>query len=228
MRRQRKTRWIWGAASIVAAIALVGGLVAYQQSSAPPSPEELLGQATAQARVAGCTPVEDVERFDPAGLDGAHIGDNPPQMPPLSDYPSTPPVSGPHNQVPLPAGAYDTPPPIDQVIHSLEHGAAVIWYDPTASGEEVDRIKDYFFGGPDAGDAQGGAKIIMAPYSYPDQGDAGRLPDGTQMALAAWHELRQCASPSLAVAYDFAASYRTPPSSGRPSLSEAPEPTRPI
>src|SRR3546814_8016556 len=49
----------------------------------------------------------------------------PAAMPPLSSYPSVPLASGPHNPTPWSRGVYSTPPPIDQVIHSLEHGAAV-------------------------------------------------------------------------------------------------------
>ena len=47
-----------------------------------------------------------------------------------STYPSVPPASGPHNSIPYGAGVYGTPPPIDRVIHSLEHGAAIVWYSP--------------------------------------------------------------------------------------------------
>jgi len=225
MRRQRKTRWITTAIGIVAAVALVGGLFLYQQSTAAPNPEGLLDRAADAARAAGCTPVEDVGGYNPPAEDQTHIGGQGlPQMPPLSGYPSIPPASGPHNQVPLPAGRYDTPPGIDQVIHSLEHGAAVIWYDPSAAGEEVDEIETFFFGGSNARDPQSGGKLIIAPYSYPDQGEAGRLPGGTQMALAAWHHVQECAAPSLATAYDFVSRYRIPPSSGRQSLSDAPEP----
>ena len=48
----------------------------------------------------------------------------------------------------------------------------------------------------------------MAPYDYPGEGAAGRLPDQQRMALVAWHHVRYCARPSLAVAFDFVHSYR--------------------
>ena len=32
--------------------------------------------------------------------------------------------------------------------------------------------------------------MIVAPYDYPDQGAAGTLPAGTQMALVAWHNVQ--------------------------------------
>ena len=43
--------------------------------------------------------------------------------------------------------------------------------------------------------------MIIAPYSYPDQGTAGQLPDGVQMALVAWHRMQTCSSVSLPVAF---------------------------
>ena len=52
--------------------------------------------------------------------------------PPLSTYPSTPPASGPHNPSPLDAGVYSQAPDVYRVIHSMEHGAVIIWYAPTA------------------------------------------------------------------------------------------------
>ena len=63
------------------------------------------------------------------------------ELPPLDTYPSTPPASGPHTgAATLPAGVYDSPPDIGPLIHSLEHGGTVVWYDPDASaGRAADR-----------------------------------------------------------------------------------------
>ena len=67
--------------------------------------------------------------------------------------------------------------------------------------------------------------MIVAPYSYPDDGAAGSLKPGNQMVLVAWHHMQSCAQPNLAVAYDFVAKYRYPSSSGQKYAGEAPEPT---
>ena len=170
-----------------------------------PNGEErgLLAEATTATDQAQCGPVQTIRPF-PGDRDRVHIGgSDAPVMPPLSDYPSIPPVSGPHNPAPLPAGIYGTSPPIDQAIHSLEHAGVIVWYDPSsASAPEVARIKRFF--------AQGNESdhVIVAPYNYPAEGQAGRLPGGTHMALAAWHHLQTCAAPDLAVAYAFVAKYR--------------------
>ena len=70
--------------------------------------------------------------------------------------------------------------------------------------------------------------MIVAPYNYPDQGAAGRLPAGKQMVLVAWHHLQSCARPSLAVAFDFVAHYRSPPPAGESYEGDAPEQGAPI
>jgi uncharacterized protein DUF3105 len=124
-------------------------------------------------------------------------------MPPLSSYPSIPPASGPHAPTPLNAGIYRNPPPIDEAIHSLEHAAVIVWFDPSVAGSPELRAIEAFF-------AKGGERnhVIVAPYHYPEQGAAGTLPVGTTMALVAWHDVRTCAQPSLPVAFQFVHDYR--------------------
>jgi hypothetical protein len=130
-------------------------------------------------------------------------GTDQPEIPALSAYPSTPPVSGPHNPRTLPAGIYSKPPPIDRAIHSLEHAAVIVWYDPAvASSPELEKIRRFFVQSDQRN------HVIVAPYRYPDEGAAGSLPSGSHMALAAWHHLELCDTPNLAVAYAFVASYR--------------------
>jgi hypothetical protein len=180
-----------------------------------PSPDRLLELADEQADAAGCGPVIEVAPY-PDDRDAIHV--EPDEMPPLSSWPSIPPASGPHESRTLPAGAYGRPPPILPSIHSLEHGAAVIWYSPEAPRGQVSRIARYF------AETGLGTKVIVAPYDYPDEGAAGHLPDGAQMALVAWHRLRLCARVDLAVAFAFTAEYASPPYRGRTYLGEAPEP----
>ncbi len=158
----------------------------------------LLSEAARASTTAGCSPVRVTQPY-PRGLDRAHVG----RIPALSTYPSVPPASGPHDPVPLGAGVYPTPPPIARAIHSLEHAATIVWFDPAAgSPPEVRRIEAFF--------ARSGERnhVIVAPYNYPGSGVAGRLPAGTQMALVGWHHLQTCARPSLAAAYAFVHAYR--------------------
>ena len=144
-----------------------------------------------------------------------------PEMPPLTSYPSTPPVSGPHAHIPpgpAPAGFYDDPPDLARVIHSLEHGASVVWYSPTATDEELQPLRDFY----DRDEpAVGQDRVIVAPYDY--EGDGGQLPSGVMMSLGAWHRQQNCAQLSLPVAFDFTSQYSYPTSEGRDYAGEAPE-----
>jgi len=197
-------------------VALVVGIGAYaltRPQEARADPQELLATADQGREAAGCGAVEDVGPYQLKSQDRSHVV----AQLPLSSYASVPPASGPHNAIPYGAGVYSTPPPIDRVIHSLEHGAAVVWYAPDASGKELDRLRA-FYDGEDVGN-----RVIVAPYDYPDQGAAGSLPAGTRMALVAWHKMQTCASVNLAAAFGFTSSYAAPTFGDRPYRGDAPE-----
>jgi len=185
--------------------------------------QALLARAPGAAAAAGCGSVRDVRPY-PNGLDRTHIGSGQVKaMPALSTYPSQPPASGPHAPVPLTAGVYTNPPPIDQAIHSLEHSAVIVWFDPSvASSPEVREIERFF--------ALGGERnhVIVAPYDYPFGGSAGRLPPGEHMALVAWHRVRYCRDPSLPSAFDFVHDYRFDIYQWGAYRGEAPERFAPI
>ena len=213
MERSRRTRRLALAlAFVLVAAAAVFALTRPTEAEADPA--ELLRQAEQGQRAAGCDPVEDVGPYQPQDRDQVHV--DPAEMPGLSTYASTPPASGPHGQLTQGRGVYDSAPPIDRVLHSLEHGAAVVWYSPTVSGEELDRLRA-FYGG------EHGDRVIVAPYDYPGAGAAGRLPAGTQMALVAWHQVQLCAELNLPAAFEFTSSYAAPPYEDRAYLGNAPE-----
>jgi Protein of unknown function (DUF3105) len=182
----------------------------------------LLTQATQAAQTAGCSQVQTIKPFSPDSQDRAHIGNSEvPTSPALSAYPSIPPASGPHNPTPLPAGVYSSPPDVYQTIHSLEHSAAVIWYNPDAASDpavadELAKLQEFF------GRDNEQTKVIVAPYNYPDQGAAGKLPEGKQMVLVAWHRMQTCDKVSLPVAFNFVAHYRFPAPKGEKYLGDGP------
>ena len=212
MARSRRNRRV----AVGVVVVLIAGVAAFaltRPKEAQATPSDLLASVDQARQTAGCDPVEDVGPYQPKSQDRAHVV----ASVPLATYPSVPPASGPHNAIPYGAGVYSTPPPIDRVIHSLEHGAAIVWYSPDASGAELDRIRTFY----EAHDV--GSRVIVAPYDYPDQGAAGTLPAGTQMALVAWHTVQSCANVNLAAAFGFTSEYTAPPFGQQPYKGQAPE-----
>jgi hypothetical protein len=193
-RRRLYRRGVW----VLAALVLAGGVTGYVLYQR---------QTTARAiRAAGCGTVRTIPPYDPSAQDQTHIfpDSEVPEPPALSTYPSVPPVSGPH-QPPgqqVPSGVYETPPDVWGTIHSLEHGAVVIWYNPRAPATDVNEIKDFYDQDTERD------HVIVAPYDYPDQGEQGALPDGKLMALTAWHHIQHCDALSLEAAKAFVDDYR--------------------
>lgn len=46
-------------------------------------------------------------------------------------YTSNPPTSGPHSSTPMPFKILDNPAPKENLVHNMEHGGVVIWYNTT-------------------------------------------------------------------------------------------------
>jgi hypothetical protein len=82
-------------------------------------------------------------------------------------YDQTPPVGGPHNPAWLNCGVYDEKQQNENAVHSLEHGAVWITYDPATTS--ADEIADLVALAPDT-------YSIVSPY--PGIGDA--------FAISAW------------------------------------------
>jgi len=57
-------------------------------------------------------------------------------------YAQTPPVGGEHSGTWLNCGVYTEPVPNENAVHSLEHGALWVTYDPSISTAELDAIKE--------------------------------------------------------------------------------------
>lgn len=57
-------------------------------------------------------------------------------------YKESPPVGGEHNPVWLNCGVYPTPVPKENAVHSMEHGAVWITYQPDLPAADVAKLKD--------------------------------------------------------------------------------------
>jgi hypothetical protein len=87
------------------------------------------------------------KEVNPAPLPGREIpiqgAEHVPVGVPHEPYNSEPPTSGPHYDVPAEAGFYDIAPPDEQLVHNMEHGHVIIWYNCSdLSDADCNRLKD--------------------------------------------------------------------------------------
>jgi hypothetical protein len=86
------------------------------------------------------------------------------------DYDRRPPAGGPHNPRWLPCGFYDEAQDDELVVHSLEHGAVWLAYDPDLDDEALVRIglltreNDKVVATPDA-DLPEGAPVVASAWA---------------------------------------------------------------
>ncbi len=78
--------------------------------------------------------IEGVETFE--GLSANHVETD-------VEYAQNPPVGGDHNAVWLNCGVYTEPVPEENAVHSIEHGAVWITYDPSLPADEVEVLQQH-------------------------------------------------------------------------------------
>ena len=97
-------------------------------------------------------------------------------------YSSLPATSGPHWNTPANWGVYSTPQNESQLLHNLEHGGIVIWYDPDALTEEQVAELDSYVESQVATGIGGRFKFVVSPWG-------GDEPLGGPVAVTAWRHL---------------------------------------
>ncbi len=70
-------------------------------------------------------------------------------------YDPTPPAGGQHDAVPQTCGSYSSPIRSENAVHSLEHGAVWITYQPDMPQEQIDRLRSL---------AENEAKVLVSPF----------------------------------------------------------------
>jgi hypothetical protein len=125
-------------------------------------------------------------------------------------YSSTPATSGVHWPSPTNWGVYSTPQPEEQLIHNLEHGGIVVWYDPAAlDGDEVSELAQFVQRQNSAG-ISGRYKFILSPWDGPDFGHP--------VAVTAWRQLLYLDEADVDAVDEFARAHygRSPEPGGGP------------
>jgi hypothetical protein len=165
---------VTGGVAIVVVV-LVAAAVIAQKAGSNGTP---IGVAADEA---GCTEVKSSEEEGNAHVpEGTNV-----------DYGTSPPTSGDHYQSPAAAGFYPDPLPEEQLVHNLEHGQIIIWYEPGAQQETIDEIEAVI-------DKQQGAQsnaLLGVPFD--------NVPSPYSYVLTAWTKSQSCARFSEAALNDF-------------------------
>ena len=173
---RRRTTLLVGAAAVV--IAAIVGMVGWA----------ILSEAD-EREAAGN--LEAVKEYDYEG--GAHVQGE-------VDYTESPPVGGEHAPVWLNCGVYDEPAPSENAVHSLEHGAVWVTYDPSLSEDAVETLEETL---PDT-------YTLLSPYE-------GEMP--SKIVASAWGvqlELDSADDPRLK---GFIEEYRQGPQTPEPGAA---------
>lgn len=115
-------------------------------------------------------------------------------------YTTAPPAFGPHwneaNVAPADMSrkfySADDRPDLEALVHNLEHGYTIVWYDETVSEDELDLLR--VIGDKFAGTSNFRYKFIAAPWTAADAKETAvagdkktEFPSGTHIALTHWY-----------------------------------------
>lgn len=168
-----------GAVALVI-IGLTGWSLWSEQQREAAFEDQVLGAIGVAESAAGCDPVQE----SPASGGAQHI--NPPRP---VQYDQAPPSSGPHrpNWASFERKFYtaDDRPEVEILVHNLEHGYNILWYDETIADSpqqvaQVEGLASKFEGS----DRNPDNAFIAAPWTSED---GGEFPAGKHLALTHWY-----------------------------------------
>jgi len=122
--KRKRGRIVWWSAGTVAAVLVIGAIVASIIFAPAPPANYTAGGSGAS--------IEGVEEFE---NETTHVEG-------VVEYEQSPPAGGPHNSVWLNCGVYTEPQQNENAVHALEHGAVWITYDADRiSADDLARLK---------------------------------------------------------------------------------------
>jgi hypothetical protein len=193
---ERRKRMVGMGVAGVLALALIAGLIVLVSASGggggktdraatpkgsefvnAPIPGAKASNLDAAAKAAGCK----VQTFPSEGRN--HVSGH-------VDYKTNPPNSGNHYEFPAEDGPYapDSAPSMESLVHALEHGRVIFWYQPKASAQLKGQLKSLYdedtyhtIVAPNTRDmpypvaASAWTRTIVCPKVTPETWDALRL-----------------------------------------------------
>lgn len=206
-RKERLRTWgILGVSGLVVVLLLGFAVGKYvkDQRAADKLSNAAMSSIGVSRSAAGCSPIKTVD----ASGSGQHL-----DPPTVIRYPDAPPAFGKHwgnfligSEIRTFYSRSDVP-EIERLVHSLEHGHTILWYDDTVKKGS----KDYEAIQQMAEKMGLDSYFIAAPYSGTD---GGTFPEGKHVALTHWTGPRNqkgvweyCGKPSGEVVKDFTEKY---------------------
>jgi hypothetical protein len=179
--RERRKSLLFIVIAVVVGLGIVAAAAvpAYLDSRNDPT-KKALNSFGPPATEADCSDVETKDGTNTEEL-RAHVEDGT-----VEKYATIPPSYGPHWGSPVfPARTFYTErdrPEIEQLVHNLEHGYTILWYDDTIEGTELDTLKDLAESAANSDMAGPGNKFIVSAWddSY------GTFPSGKHVGLSHW------------------------------------------
>lgn len=135
----RMSRYLLVCVAVAAALSACGG-----NAAVPATPPTVAAAATAAPTAAAAN--DGIQTFSNLSRDHQEGS---------ITYPQVPPVGGPHNPVWMNCGIYDKPIPNENAVHSLEHGAVWITYQPDLPEASVEVLR---------GLVRGHDHVLLSPY----------------------------------------------------------------
>jgi len=180
---RRRTLLVVLACGVVAALIVGTAAVSYisRRHNATQYLDTPLADIGASAGAAGCSPIDTHD----ANGNQQHRSEGTPIT-----YAQAPPEYGPHWPTPAIWTRHfyttDERPPLEQLVHNLEHGYTIVWYDDDIAGDSdaVSQLQGIAakFDGTNPNDPST-YKLIVAPYT---NDDPGSFPADKDIALTHW------------------------------------------
>ena len=200
--KERRKSMMFIAIAVVVGLGLIAAAAvpAYLESRNDPANKALssFGVSTAAA---DCDAVQ-TSKGTNNEADRDHVTDGT-----VEDYATVPPSYGPHWSAPaFPAREFYTArdrPEMEQLVHNLEHGYTILWYDDTIKGNQLDELKDIAASARNDEATGPTGKFIVSAWddSY------GNFSTGKHIGLSHWGSAdsftQVCGKVSGAVVADF-------------------------
>jgi hypothetical protein len=212
--KERRKSMIFVTLAVIVGVAIVAlaAVPAYLNKRNDPA-NKSLSSFGVTAAAASCN---DVQTTDKTNTDAfrTHVADGT-----VEKYKTVPPSFGPHWASPvLGSRAFYTTkdrPQMEQLVHNLEHGYTIVWYDSTIKGDQLSALEDLSTSAR-AKDETAPSKFIVSAWDNA----YGKFPAGKHLGISHWgaetSHTQMCGKVSGAVVDDFIKKY---------PAADSPEPT---